>query len=87
MSDNVLVSMIVKFVNGKEERYEFPRQIPEGNEHVLIKRINEALEAKHLIIDLESKVQIIPVHNILSIEISPPPAKLPQNCFRGAKLV
>ena len=87
MGDDVVVKMTVRFVNGKEERYEFPRQISDKDEHMLIKKVNEALDAKHLIVDLGSKVQIMPVNNILSIEISPPPVKLPKNCIQGAELV
>ena len=88
MSDDVLVRMTVKFVNGKEEHYVFPRQVTEKeDEHIIIKKINEALDAKHLIMDLGSKIQIIPIHNILSIDITPPPVKLPKNCIRGAELV
>ena len=85
MSDEVIVRMTVKFVNGSEESYEFPRQIID--ESIIAKKIQEALEAQHLVIDLKSKVQIIPVHNILSIEITPPPLKLPPNAIREASLV
>jgi hypothetical protein len=85
MSDEVIVRMTVKFINGSEENYEFPRQIVD--EAILAKKIQEALESQHLIIDLESKVQVIPIHNILSIEITPPPLKLPPNAIREAILV
>jgi hypothetical protein len=85
MSDEVIVRMTVKFINGSEENYEFPRQIVD--EAILAKKIQEALESQHLVIDLKSKVQIIPIHNILSIEITPPPLKLPPNAIREATLV
>ncbi len=85
MSDEVIVRMTVKFINGSEENYEFPRQIVD--EAIIAKKIQEALESQHLVIDLKSKVQIIPIHNILSIEITPPPLKLPPNAIREATLV
>ena len=85
MSDKVIVRMTVKFTNGSEENYEFPRQIVD--ESIIVKKIQEALEAKHLIIDLKGKVQIFPIHNILSIEITPPPVKLPPNAIKEASLV
>jgi len=85
MSDEVIVRMTVKFINGSEENYEFPRQIVD--EAILAKKIQEALESQHLVIDLKSKVQIIPIHNILSIEITPPPLKFPPNAIREATLV
>ena len=85
MSEEVIVQMTIKFINGSEENYEFPRQVVD--EAIIAKKIQEALEARHLIIDLKSKVQIIPTYNILSIEITPPPLKLPSNTIKEASLV
>ena len=85
MSDEVIVRMTVKYIDGSQENYEFPRQIID--ESLLAQKIQDALDAKHLIIDLESKVQITPIHNILSIEITPPPLKLPPNAIKEARLV
>ena len=84
MSEEVIVQMTIKFINGSEENYEFPRQVVD--EAIIAKKIQEALEAKHLIIDLQSKVQVFPIHNILSIEITPPPLKLPQYAIKEAGL-
>ena len=85
MNEEVIVRMTIKFINGNEEHYEFPRQIVD--EVIIGKKIQEALDAKHLIIDLKTKVQVIPIHNILSIEITPPPLKLPPNAVKEATLV
>ena len=85
MSDEVIVRMTVKFINGSEERYEFPRQVVD--ESNIVNKIQEALDSKHLIIDLSSKIKVFPIHNILSIEITPPPVKFPSNTIRDAKLV
>lgn len=87
MSDEECVRMTVKFVNGTEEHYTFPRQVAGEDAHEMMKKIKEALDAKHLIIDLGSKVQIFPMNNILQIEVSPPPAKLPLISIKGASLV
>ena len=85
MSEEVKVRMTVKFINGSEEKYEFERQMVD--ESIIAKKIQDALASNHLIIDLKSKVQVIPIHNILSIEITPPPPKLPQTAIREASLV
>ena len=85
MSKEVKVRMTVTFINGSQENYEFPRQIVD--ESIIVKKIQEALESNHLIIDLTSKVQVIPMHNILSIEITPPPVKLPPSAIKEASLV
>ena len=87
MSDDVCVEMKVKFVNGTEEHYTFPRQITEEDAHILVNKVQEALDAKHLIIDLGSKIQIMPMNNILQIEVTPVPVQLPENCIQGASLV
>jgi hypothetical protein len=87
MSEDVIVEMKVKFMNGTEEHYTFPRQMTEEDASVMMNKIHEALDAQHLIIDLGSKIQIMPVNNILQIELTPPPVKLPKNCIPGASLV
>ena len=86
-SDDVCVEMKVKFVNGTEEHYTFPRQMTEKDAHILVNKVQEALDAKNLIIDLGSKIQIMPMNNILQIEVTPVPVKLPENCIQGASLV
>jgi hypothetical protein len=87
MSDDNQIKMTVKFVDGSQERYSFKRQMTDEDTHLLMKKIQELLEAKHLIIDLGSKIQIFPMDNILSIELEPPPVKLPSNCIHGVSLV
>ncbi len=87
MSDDTDVRMTVKFINGSQERYSFERQMTSEDTHSLMKKIQEILEAKHLIIDLGSKMQIFPMENILAIELEPAPVKLPSNCIRGASLI
>ena len=85
MGDKVIVRMTVKYINGSEENYEFPRQIVDVS--IITKKIQEALESNYLIIDLKSKIQLILTHNILSIEITPPPLKLPSTTIKEASLV
>ena len=85
MGDKVIVRMTIKYINGSEENYEFPRQIVDVS--IITKKIQEALESKYLIIDLKSKIQLILTHNILSIEITPPPLKLPSTTIKEASLV
>ena len=40
-----------------------------------------------LMMELDNKVQFIPFNNVLSIEVSPPPVKLPGNSIKGVSLV
>ena len=85
MSEEIIVLMKVKFIDGSEENYEFPRQVVD--EAVIAQKIQDALGSKQLVIDLKSKVLIIPIHNILSIELTPPPLKLPPNAIKEANLI
>ena len=87
MSGDDNVKMTVKLVDGTRERYSFERQMTDEDTHLLMKKIQGLLEAKHLIIDLGSKIQIIPMDNILTIELEPAPEQLPSNCIRGASLI
>ena len=87
MSNGEKVRMTVKFVDGTQERYSFERQVTDEDALVMMKKIQDALDAKHLIVDLDSKLQLFPMSNILSIELEPPPVKLPPNCVQGASLV
>jgi hypothetical protein len=87
MNDDVNVDMTVKFVNGTEEHYTFSRQMTEEDAHIMVNKVQEALDAKHLIIELGSKIQIMPMNNLLQIEVNPVPVQLPENCIQGASLV
>ena len=77
--------MTVKFADGTKERYSFEQQVSDEDAHMVIKKIQEALEAKHLVIDLGSKVQVFPMNNILSIELIPPPEKLWRSIYNILK--
>lgn len=84
MSDDVKVRMKVKFVDGSEENYTFPRQ--STDEFQVAKYMKEALGAQFVCVELEEKLQLLPVNNILSIEVTPPPVKLPSHTIRGGIL-
>ena len=45
MSEEIKVQMTIKFINGSEEKYQFPRQLVD--EAIIAKKIQEALETKH----------------------------------------
>ena len=85
MSEQIEVRMKIRFMGGTEENYSFPRQIVD--EYQIAKALKEALSEKFLSIELENKLQLIPFHNVMSVEVSPPPLKLPANCIKGAKLI
>ncbi len=84
MSNDSKVTITIRYVNGSEQKFE---GIREKNETNLASRIQNALNANQLLLELEDKVLVIPFHNIQSIEISPPPSKSPANTVKGVRLV
>jgi len=47
----------------------------------------EMLKANQILLELEGGFLIIPLQNVLSIEVSPLPVKLPQNTLTDVRLI
>ena len=75
--------LVIRFMDGAEERFEYPR-LPQDDVN-LVARIEEALDAKHLLIEVEGKLIIYPFQSIKAIEISPSPEKLPRIVMKKAR--
>jgi hypothetical protein len=45
------------------------------------------LKANQILLELEDRFLIIPLQNVLSIEISPPPVKFPKNTVKDVRLI
>lgn len=82
MKDATKGNLTVRYVNGKEEKFEFTREEDALN---IASRIKDALSANQIILELEDRVLIIPFQSIQSIEISPLPTKLPPNTLRNVR--
>lgn len=74
--------LVIRFMDGAEERFEYAR-LPQDDVN-LVARIEEALDAKHLIVEVEGKLIVYPFHSIKAIEVSPVPAKLPRIVMKKA---
>ena len=68
------VNLTIRFVDGTESRFAFTR---EEDLRGSLARIEKALAANVVVLELEDRVVAIPFHNIKSIEVVPPPAILP----------
>ncbi len=44
----------------------------------------EALESRHVLVEAEGALIVIPFENIKCLQLYPAPKKLPQNAIRGA---
>ena len=84
MNDAVKGTMTIRYVNGTEQKFEYTR---EENALNIASRIQDALSANQVLLELEDRVMIIPFQSILSMEVSPLPAKLPPNVIRNVRLI
>jgi hypothetical protein len=77
-------TLVIRFVDGTEEKFEYARH-PQDDAN-LAARIQEVLNANHLLVEFEGKMVIYPFHGIKSIEVSPVPEKLPRIVIRKPDL-
>ncbi len=78
-------TMIVRLVDGSVHRFQFP---PEGGDDVMLaSRIEKAFQAHDLVLELSGRLLVIPRHSILSIEVTPAPAKLPAFTVRNGRTI
>lgn len=76
--------LTVHYTDGTEQRFEYTR----ANEDVnLAAVVQEALKSSQLVIELQDRMLVIPMQSIKTIEVSPPPSKLPRFVLRNAVLL
>ncbi len=76
--------LTVHFTDGTEQRFEYARAKEDVN---LAAVIQEALKSNQLVIELQDRMLVIPMHSVKTVEVSPPPTKLPRFVIRNAMLV
>jgi hypothetical protein len=84
MIDKVKSTLTIHFVNGSDQEFEFTR--PEESASIA-QRIQDALGANQLLLELEDRLLVVPFQNILTVEVSPPPPKVRGNVLRNVHLV
>lgn len=75
--------IIIHFMDGTKKLLEFPQQISD-NDATAAAKIKEALEARHLAIEAEGALILIPLDNVKYLQVYPAPKKLPAGVIRGA---
>ena len=70
--------MIVHFTNGKKQTYSFPDQ---GSKVMRGKLAEDIFNSGQIMIELENKMIIIPMANVLFVELKPIPSPLPNAVF------
>lgn len=79
------VKLTITFTNGSVQKYEYPRGSQDDPK--LASTVETVLKAPQLLLSGERSLVVIPMNSILSIEISPAPAKLPVYAIKGVQLV
>jgi hypothetical protein len=72
------------FADGSKQCFEYVRAEDVSS---IASRIQESLKANQVLIEMEDKLLIVPISSLKTIEVSPPPAKLPGYTIRFAQLV
>jgi len=73
--------LIIHFVDGSKKLLEFPQQVADAS---VAAKLQEALEARHLVIEADGALVVIPFENICYLQAYPAPKKLPGYAIKGA---
>jgi hypothetical protein len=74
--------LTIHFMDGSNMKLDFPPQAPNASAAVI--KLKEALAARHLIVEADGALMVIPFENIKYIQTYPAPAKLPEHAIRAA---
>jgi len=87
MSDENRGIMTIRYVNGTEQKFEYARLKDDSDILSAASRIQDMLKANQILFELEDRFLIIPLQNVLNIEVSPSPVKLPLNTVKDVRLI
>jgi hypothetical protein len=73
----------IHFTDGTKKLLEFPQQVADADVAAAA-RLKEALEARHLVIEAEGALIVVPFENVKYLQVYPAPKKLPAYAIRGA---
>jgi hypothetical protein len=74
--------LTIHYMDGSQMKFDFPVQAP--NEGAQVIKFKEALGARHVIVEADGALLIIPYENIKYIQAYPAPKRLPENAIRAA---
>ena len=75
--------MIIHFIDGSKKLLEFPQQVADSDASAAA-RIKDALESRHLVLEAEGALVVIPFENVKYVQVHPSPKKLPSGVIKGA---
>jgi hypothetical protein len=80
------ITMIVRLVDGNVHRFQFPDEFA-ADPTTLASRLERGFEAHDLAIETDGRLLVYPKQSILSIEVTPAPAKLPAFAIRHGRMI
>jgi hypothetical protein len=83
MSEREKRGMIIHFIDGSKKVLEFPPQVAPGDPNVALK-LKDILDERHLLIEADGALLVIPFENVKYIQSYPAPKKLPAGAIKGA---
>ena len=75
--------LVIHFMDGTKKVLELPQQVADSDVAAAAK-LQQALEARHLVIEAEGALVVIPLDNVKYLQSYPAPKKLPAGVIRGA---
>ena len=73
---------IIHFNDGSKKLFEFPTPVDDSDAN-LGTRLKEALDARHLVLEANGSLVVIPVESIKYLQTFPAPKKLPAYAIKG----
>jgi hypothetical protein len=83
MAETVKRGMIIHFTDGSRKTLEFPQQMADTDSTTAL-RIKDALDARHIVLEAEGALIVIPFDNVKYVQVHPAPKKLPPGVIKGA---
>jgi len=74
--------MTIHYMDGSKMKLDFPVQTASESAQVI--KLKEALAGRHVVVEADGALLIIPFENIKYIQAYPAPARLPENAIRAA---
>jgi hypothetical protein len=77
-------SMTIHFNDGSKMLLQFPTPVPDDDVNLAV-RVKEALDARHLILEADGSLFVIPVGSIKYLQCFPAPKTLPTHAIKGVR--
>jgi len=79
-------TLTIHYTNGSKQIFSFPPQSKDDTSS-LASKFQRMLDSNYMSLNLGDRLLIVAQANIQSIEISPPPEKMPPLVLNGVKLI